>query len=289
MKKQKGIFVRTKDQFIKLKRLHREYNTAFPISEAGFIFDHTPKTTQGDKTLELCLRLTSETKYSDDVIGDTRYRLRFPNVFLKVPGVWRQINVRERRSAVFFKYEPELKDAMEKAGLLTPPYAWEIRLTPTISSILKEAEQLIPRLYERGTADRFDLLAIRLFHEVLLYRDNHRTEAENSDESIRQIAAYIHSHFLEEIDWDDLLKNSGLSRRNFFRRWNELFTATPAASIRNLKLEYARNLLAESDIPIWELAKLLHFSNANYFCMLFKKQYGISPYLYHVQTFQKKN
>ena len=277
-----------KSQFLNLKRIHRNLKTTFPLSEVGFIVDHDCKVTQGDKGFELCLRLTSETKYSNDIIDDTRYQLRFPNVFLKVPGVWRQISVEGKRSAVFFKYDPALKDEMEKAGLIKPPYCWEIRLTPEIDSILKECNELAPRLYERGTAERIDLLGMRMFLEVLAYRDRHQTDERETDETIRQIAAYLHSHFLEEVDWDTLLKNNGLSRRNFFRRWKEMFAESPAASIRELKLDYARTLLSESAIPIWELSRMLNFSNANYFCSVFKKQYGITPYEYHIRTFQQK-
>ena len=277
-----------KSKYLNLKRLHRDFKVTFPLTEIGFIADHDCKTTQGDKGFELCLRLSSETKYSNDIIGDTRYQLRFPNVFLKVPGVWRQISVEGKHDAVFFKYEPSLKEEMEKAGLLKPPYCWEIRLTPAINSILKECEALCPRLYERGTAEKLDLLAMQMFQEVLLFRDEQKNMADNTDDVIRQIAAYLHSHFLEEVDWDELLKNNGLSRRNFFRRWKEMFDDSPAASIRELKLDYARSLLAESDIPIWELARMLNFSNSNYFCSIFKAQYGITPYEYHCRMFQKK-
>ena len=277
-----------KSKFLNLKRLHRNLKVTFPLSEIGFIADHDCKVTQGDKGFELCLRLTSETKYSNDVIEDTRYQLRFPNVFLKIPGVWRQISVEGKRNAVFFKYDPALRDEMEKAGLLKPPYCWEIRLTPVIDSILKECNELAPRIYEYGTAEKLDLLGMRMFQEVLAYRDQHQNNSKETDESIRQIAAYLHSHFLEEVDWDVLLKNNGLSRRNFFRRWKEMFEESPAASIRERKLDYARVLLAESDISVWELARLLNFSNANYFCSVFKKQYGVTPFEYHTKTFQQK-
>ena len=94
-----------KSKYLNLKRLHRDFKVTFPLTEIGFIADHDCKTTQGDKGFELCLRLSSETKYSNDIIGDTRYQLRFPNVFLKVPGVWRQISVEGKRDAVFFKYD----------------------------------------------------------------------------------------------------------------------------------------------------------------------------------------
>jgi AraC-like DNA-binding protein len=280
--------VLNKSKYLNLKRLHRDFKVTFPLTEIGFIADHDCKTTQGDKGFELCLRLSSETKYSNDIIGDTRYQLRFPNVFLKVPGVWRQISVEGKRDAVFFKYEPSLKEEMEKAGLLKPPYCWEIRLTPAINTILKECEELIPYLYRSGTAEKFDLLAMQMFQEVLLYRDREKGGHDETDETIRQIAAHLHSHFLEEQDWDALLKNNGLSRRNFFRRWKEMFDVSPAASIRELKLDYARSLLAESDIPVWELTRLLNFSNSNYFCSIFKKQYGITPYEYHTKMFQRK-
>ena len=67
-----------------------------------------------------------------------------------------------------------------------------------------------------------------------------------------------------------------------------MFDDSPAASIRELKLDYARVLLAESDISVWELARLLNFSNANYFCSVFKKQYGVTPFEYHTKTIQQK-
>lgn len=61
----------------------------------------------------------------------------------------------------------------------------------------------------------------------------------------------------------------------------KLFKKATSKSVANyindLRLEGARNLLAESSVSISKIAEKIGFSNINYFCILFKKTYGVTP------------
>ena len=50
--------------------------------------------------------------------------------------------------------------------------------------------------------------------------------------------------------------------------------------ITQIRLEKAVELLAQSNVPIYEIAYSVGYSDANYFSRLFSKIYGIPPSQY---------
>lgn len=64
-------------------------------------------------------------------------------------------------------------------------------------------------------------------------------------------------------------------------RFSHLFAAgigmTPGEYLNTLRLEQAKTLLFESDLPIGTVALRAGFSDANYFSRLFRKRFGQSP------------
>lgn len=259
-----------------LKDIRRRFRLPFPLESVGFIEGHCYASVAIRGKLELCIRLSSTSEFARDQLDGTVYVNRFPNICLKLPEALHTFTVDGPRDAIYFKYDPSLADAMKAAGFLTLPHCWEFKMKPEYSRILREVRELMAHSQEYGVADRLDLLAMQLFEELLFQRDR-KEQTDYMDAKMQRIASFFQLNFLEEIDFDGIAQKNGLSRRNFFHSWHRSFKLTPAAYIQQLKLNEARRLLHETNMPVWEITNLLRFRNSSYFCLLFKEHYGVTP------------
>jgi signal transduction histidine kinase/DNA-binding response OmpR family regulator len=76
---------------------------------------------------------------------------------------------------------------------------------------------------------------------------------------------------------DILAGEMGFSNRNFYRKIKALTNQTPAELIRMYRLNYARQLLQNSKLKVFEIALAVGYEDTNKFRQAFKKQFGVSP------------
>ena len=261
-------------QYFKLSDIRRVFPELFPIWRIGFMdMNAMPRYHLYAGKLEFCLRFSEKEEFSDDIVNNVKYRIPFPNVFLKTPDLLHGTRFKTDRQAVFFAYDPALYERMRQTGLLTPPFLWHFRMTPEISFVLKHIRELAGRLGEYGIADRIDTLVLKLLQDMLLERDARNTihKISTQEERIQRIATYLQLNFLNEIDYEALYRKNGFSRRNFFRCWKQFYNLTPARYVLQLKMEYACNQLRETDLSVGEIAEELKFKNSCYLSILFRK------------------
>lgn len=84
----------------------------------------------------------------------------------------------------------------------------------------------------------------------------------------------------QELDVAVIYQTLGMSRANFYRKVKEATGLSPIELIRNIRLQAASKLLAESDMNVSEVAQHVGFSSRSYFARSFKAVYGISPTTY---------
>ncbi len=76
---------------------------------------------------------------------------------------------------------------------------------------------------------------------------------------------------------DELSKEVGMSRTNFYKKIRSLTGFTVNDFIKNYKLKVAANLLIESDLNINEVAYEIGLKDASYFSRCFKQTFGCLP------------
>ncbi|MCB0629288.1 MAG: two-component regulator propeller domain-containing protein [Saprospiraceae bacterium] len=102
---------------------------------------------------------------------------------------------------------------------------------------------------------------------------------ENQDE----LFLYQFKTFIEEqldspdLDVEVLCKKMGLSRTAFYHKVNALVGMPPATYIRLVRLNYAKKLLAQSDLTITQIAYQCGFSSQSLFTRSFTSHEGMSP------------
>lgn len=100
------------------------------------------------------------------------------------------------------------------------------------------------------------------------------------DISIQRTLDFVDENDNRPLSLTELADVSGYSLSRFKAKFKEEVGITPAEFITLQKIEKAKLLLETSNSSITDLAFDLGFSSSNYFCSVFKKQTGVSPYQY---------
>jgi AraC-like DNA-binding protein len=80
---------------------------------------------------------------------------------------------------------------------------------------------------------------------------------------------------------------SGLSLRHFMRLFNHELGMTPLQYLSRYRVEHAKQLLGSSDKTMDQIARIVGFSNQNYFSYLFRKLVGKTPREYRAKTIRR--
>lgn len=95
--------------------------------------------------------------------------------------------------------------------------------------------------------------------------------------SIGKAMDYCRENISGSIGVDDLAGIAGYSRYHFSRKFKESEGMTPGEFIQRERLRLAVRFLQGSNDPVDAIAAQCGFSDANYFCKVFRKAYGVPP------------
>ena len=111
----------------------------------------------------------------------------------------------------------------------------------------------------------------------LLERRQTRPNADYKARQLKEIVAYLSSHFAEPLKLNDIAAHFGLSPQYFCTFFKESFGRTLVQHVNSLRIEQAARLLRESDLPVMEIGFNVGFENFSYFIKRFRAVYGVSP------------
>jgi LacI family transcriptional regulator len=98
-----------------------------------------------------------------------------------------------------------------------------------------------------------------------------------SDPEISKALRFIRDHACDGIRVEDVLRNVSVSRRIFEHRFKKLLGHTPHDEISKLQFQRAKQLLAETSLPLSVVAQRVGFQHAEYLSVAFKRRFGMSP------------
>lgn len=104
-----------------------------------------------------------------------------------------------------------------------------------------------------------------------------------NDPKLIQVVEYLRQHAFESIAMDDLAKSIPMARRSLERRFKQAFNRSPLDEIRRLRVDRARKLLIETDMPMQLIAEACGYATYNYLTHVFKQNTGINPSQYRNQ------
>ncbi|HXF09284.1 MAG TPA: DNA-binding transcriptional regulator [Desulfuromonadaceae bacterium] len=110
--------------------------------------------------------------------------------------------------------------------------------------------------------------------EVLAIEDRHMTAA----------LRFVRERACEGIDVGDLVRAIPLSRSALERRFIKVIGRSPKEEIMRVRLNRAKQLLAETNFSIEFIAEKIGFERAEYLSRIFKKKTGMTPFHFRRQS-----
>jgi LacI family transcriptional regulator len=104
-----------------------------------------------------------------------------------------------------------------------------------------------------------------------------------SDLEVSQALRFIREHAVEGIKVEAILRTIPISRRVLESRFKRLLGHTPHDEILRVKLQRAKELLEETDLPLRVVAQRAGFNHVEYLSAVFKQHLGQAPSQYRRQ------
>lgn len=92
---------------------------------------------------------------------------------------------------------------------------------------------------------------------------------------IHNMDRYLITHLSENLSVDAIAASLGVSKTRLYEACALYYGRPIGEHIRTLRLEQAKKLLKETDMPITRISDTVGFADYNYFCRVFKKEVGI--------------
>ncbi len=94
---------------------------------------------------------------------------------------------------------------------------------------------------------------------------------------LEQIHHYMHANFNKDISLDSIAEKVDISPQYLSKVFKEGYGMNFIDYIIEMRLNYSKVLLSTTDKSISEISNAIGYSDANYFCRIFKKNIGITP------------
>jgi transcriptional regulator GlxA family with amidase domain len=92
-----------------------------------------------------------------------------------------------------------------------------------------------------------------------------------------RVLEYIVTHLNENITNDALAEVAGLSVCHFARMFKQTVGVSPHRYVLQCRIEWARELLAGTDMPLSEIAIVTGFSDQSHYTRWFRQIIGVTP------------
>jgi transcriptional regulator GlxA family with amidase domain len=99
-----------------------------------------------------------------------------------------------------------------------------------------------------------------------------------------RVLEYIVTHLNENITNDALAEVAGLSVCHFARMFKQTVGVSPHRYVLQCRIEWARELLADTDMPLSEIAIVTGFSDQSHYTRWFREIIGVTPGSYRWST-----
>ena len=194
------------------------------------------------------------------------------------------------------KYISFCTDDMLDEKLLEPLNSGHLMICPRVNDTAKElCEQLI-KIYEAKNDESESKITTQVRTKIILLQFilemwkkgfviENDTSGRNTVE--KEIVSYIQQNFTGKISLREFGEQFHLSEKYISRYFKEHFHITLSQYVTYLRLEHAKQLLQDTDIPVTDVAMQSGYQNVSYFIRSFQKAYAVSPLKYRKNNYSR--
>jgi len=102
----------------------------------------------------------------------------------------------------------------------------------------------------------------------------------DEDSLVARVLKYVTDHISDLLTIEDIADAVGVSRRTFSRAFAKHAHVTPSVFVDQVRIDFARKLLEETDVPLKTVAFRCGFHTATQMRMIFSRQLDITPKQY---------
>lgn len=155
-----------------------------------------------------------------------------------------------------------------------------------ISDVSEKIRILCKQIYKTHLSEgmAYKLKVTYEFSELLYEFITHKFKQEEKfsvNYKLSKAVQHIRMNYYKNISVEELAEISGYSVSHFRKLFVSTYGVSPQEYMINYKIRKAKEMLMEDEgKSMDEIAELLGMCNASYFCRIFKKKVGITPYKY---------
>ncbi|KMK77480.1 response regulator [Alkalihalobacillus pseudalcaliphilus] len=117
----------------------------------------------------------------------------------------------------------------------------------------------------------------RTFFHALMKKVQVQLQLESNEPTIAKIARYIECHYQRDITLQEISDHFYLSREYISRKFKLEYKQTITDFLTSIRVQKAKELLAHSQLKIYEVAEEIGYHHDKYFAKVFKKHVGMTP------------
>lgn len=128
------------------------------------------------------------------------------------------------------------------------------------------------------------LIRIRLeLQKTLQLEEDPSQFGKDAEEIVEQLALYLRSNYMQDIDFSTLCADLGFSSAYLSRLFQKFKQETPLKYLTAIRIHEAQHLLANTALPIREVGERVGYPNQFHFSKTFRKATGMTPSTYRKQ------
>ena len=152
-------------------------------------------------------------------------------------------------------------------------------VTAAVAAIAREAHEqpLVSALYVEAVATQLAVHLLRKYASVTFREPS--SKGRLSPAQVRRLTEYIDNRLHEQLNLETLAAVAGVGVWTFTRHFRASFGRTPHAYIIERRVDRARRLLAQSCLPIKEVASVCGFADQAHMTRIFQTHLRTTPAL----------
>jgi LacI family transcriptional regulator len=146
-------------------------------------------------------------------------------------------------------------------------------VVPNPERVGYEAAGLLDRLMEGATAPA----GVQLIEPVGVQTRQSTDVLAIDDPAVAATLRFIRERAFHGVSMKEVIRHAAMSRSLLERKFRQFLGHSPQAEIRSVQLKRVKQLLAESDLPLTQIASLAGYAHPEYMSVVFKRETGRTP------------